>query len=103
MSTPGPGDAPYTSALVSDRYMVDDVEGGKEIQKTQDKVGSIASAASILGAYGIGDFATAVDTYGMKRALMAEGLSSLIGTGSAYAGNRLGQTIDKRHGTNIAP
>ena len=103
MSTTNPGDAPYTSALVSDRYMVGDVEGAKEIQKTQDKVGSIASAASILGAYGIGDFATAVDTYGMKRALMAEGLSSLIGTGSAYAGNRLGQTIDKRHGTNIAP
>lgn len=103
MSTPSPGDAPYTSALVSDRYMVGDVEGGKEIQKTQDKVGSIASAASILGAYGIGDFATAVDTYGLKRALVAEGSSSLMGTGSAYAGNRLGQTIDKKYGTNTTP
>lgn len=103
MSTPNPGDVPATSAMATDRYTIGDVGEGKEIQKTQDTVGSIASVASILGAYGIGDFATAVGTYGLKRTLAAEGLSSLMGTGSAYAGNRLGQTIDKKYGTNTAP
>lgn len=103
MSSSNPGDVPTISALAANRYMVGDVEGGKEIQKTQDTVGSIASAASILGAYGIGDFATAVGTYGLKRALAAEGLSSLIGAGSAYTGNKLGQVIDKKYSTNITP
>lgn len=103
MSTPNPGDVPATSTLTADRYMVGDVEGGKNIQKMQDTVGSIASAASVLGPYTIADFTTAASTYGLKRALAAEGLSSLIGTGSAYASNRLGQAIDKRLGTNTTP
>lgn len=103
MSTPNPGDVPAISALTSDRYMVGNVEDGKNIQKMQDTVGSIASAASVLGPYTIADFTTAASTYGLKRALTAEGLSSLIGTGSAYASNRLGQAIDKRLGTNTVP
>lgn len=103
MSTPNPGDTPATSPLAANRYMVSDVEGGKEIQKTQDTVGSIAGAASVLGPYTIADFTTAAGTYGLKRALTAEGLSSLIGTGSAYTGNRLGSTIDKKYGTNTTP
>lgn len=103
MSTPNPGDVPATSALTSDRYMVGNVEDGKNIQKMQDTVGSIASAASVLGPYTIADFTTATSTYGLKRALAAEGLSSLIGTGSAYTSNRLGQAIDKRLGTNTVP
>lgn len=103
MSTPNPGDVPTISTLTADCYMVGNVEDGKNIQKMQDTVGSIASAASVLGPYTIADFTTAASTYGLKRALAAEGLASLIGTGSAYASNRLGQAIDKRLGTNTVP
>lgn len=75
MSTSNPGDVPTTSALTSDRYMVGDVEGGKNIQKTQDTIGSIAGTAATLGPYAIADFAKTAGTYGVGSALAAEGLS----------------------------
>ena len=75
MSTTNPGDAPATSTLAADRYMVGDTEGGKEIQKTQDTIGSIAGATATLGPMGISGFADTAATYGLGHALAAEGLS----------------------------
>lgn len=100
MSFSNPGDVPVTSALAADRYMVGDVEGGKNIQKTQDIMGSIAGTAATLGP---ADFAKTAGTYGIGSALAAEGLSWGTGIAGYHGFNKLGQYIDNKRGTNIAP
>lgn len=103
MSSSNPGDVPTTSALAADHYMVGDVEGGKNIQKTQDTIGSIAGTAATLGPYAIADFAKTAGTYGVGSALAAEGLSWGTGIAGYHGFNKLGQYIDNKRGTNIAP
>ena len=100
MSTPNPGDVPATSALAADRYMVDDVEGGKNIQGMQDTIGSIAGAAATLGPMGISGFADTAATYGLGHAIGSEALSWGTGAAGYHGFNKLGNWIDKTYGTN---
>ena len=55
--------------------MVGDKEGAQSMQKTQDTIGSVAAGLSLLGPYGVADFAKTAGTYGIGSALAAEGLS----------------------------
>lgn len=83
--------------------MVDDVEGAKNIQKTQDTIGSMAGASSILFPYMVADFAAAAGTYGLGHAIAAEGASAALGTAGYYGGEKLGKAIDDRFDTNVTP
>ena len=98
-----PGDVPSVSPYASERWMVGDKEGAQSMQKTQDAIGSVAAGLSLLGPYGVADFAQTAGTYGLGTALAAEGLSWGTGTVGYYGGNWLGQKIDNKHGTNITP
>lgn len=55
--------------------MVGDKEGAQSMQKIQDTVGAVGAGLSILGPYGVADFAKTAATYGVGSALAAEGLS----------------------------
>lgn len=101
MATPTTsGDVPVVSPYASERWMVGDKEGAQSMQKTQDTIGSVAAGLSILGPYGIADFAKTAGTYGVGSALAAEGLSWGTGTAGYYGFNKLGNWIDNTHGTN---
>ena len=104
MTSPStPGDSPVVSPLASERWMVGDKKGAQDIQKTQDTVGSAATAMSLMGAYGVADFAKTAGTYGLRSAASAEGLSWGTGTAGYHGGNWIGQKIDKEYGTDITP
>ena len=104
MTSPStPGDSPVVSPLASERWMVGDKEGAQSMQKTQDTIGSVAAGLSLLGPYGIADFAQTTGTYGLGTALAAEGLSWGTGAAGYYGGNWLGQKIDNKYETNITP
>lgn len=98
-----PGDVPSVSPYASERWMVGDKEGAQSMQKTQDAIGSVAAGLSLLGPYGVADFAQTAGTYGLGSALAAEGLSWGTGTAGYYGFNKLGQYIDNKKGTNITP
>lgn len=93
ISTPSfPGDVAGTSAVASEYYKDENIDQAKEIQKQQDAAGVGAATTALSLPYSL-------STIGIVPTVF----STATGYGGAYAGQKAGEWIDNKYGTNIAP
>ena len=103
MTVPQDTSLPLYSQSAADRLMVGDYAGAEAIQKPINTVATIATGAGLLSAMGGADLLNAAATYGWPAALTAEAVSTGAGIAGYHGFNKLGQHIDNKRGTNIAP
>lgn len=103
MTVPQDTSLPLYSQSAADRLMVGDYAGAEAIQKPLNTIGAIATGAGLLGAMGGAGLFSAAATYGWPAALTAEAVSTGTGIAGYHGFNKLGQRIDNKYGTNIAP